>query len=59
MNQVMTEFTGPEKVIYHAEFEFAYTVCGLDCREANQRAYDKVMRKRALAQQLADNGQNH
>ena len=59
MNQVMTEFTGPEKVIYRAEFEFAYTICGLDCREANQKAYDKVMRKRALAQQLANQNQTH
>ena len=59
MKAVMTMFTDAEMSIYRAEFEFAYTICGLDCREANQRAYDKVMRKRAIAQQLADNGQTH
>lgn len=58
MKQVLVEFTGAERVLFRAEFEFAHTVCGLDCREANQRAYDKVMRKRALAQDLHSKGIN-
>lgn len=58
MKQVLVEFTDAERVLFRAEFEFWYTVAGMDCREANQKAYDKVMRKRALAELESRTGIN-
>ena len=52
----MIEMTSTEKVLYRAQFEFWYTIAGLDCAAANARAYEKILAKRSIAKSLEKQG---
>ena len=45
---IMTELTGPERVLYKSMYQFAIDTLGLSPAEAVAKAMDKVHSKRAL-----------
>jgi hypothetical protein len=47
-NMIMTELTGPERVLYKSMYQFAIDTLGLTPAEAVAKAMDKVHSKRAL-----------
>jgi hypothetical protein len=55
----MIDMTSTEKVIYRAQFEFCYNVLGLDCAEANAKAYEKILNTRKLSKSLKKQGLTH
>ena len=55
----MIKLTSSEKVLYRAQFEFWYTVAGLDCAAANAKAYQKILDKRKIAESLYKQGLTH
>lgn len=46
------EFTGAEKVLFKATYEFAINVLKLNDADATEKAMNKVISKRALAKQI-------
>ena len=55
----MIEMTGAEKVLYRAQFEFWYTIAGLDCAAANAKAYEKIINTRKIGKELKKQGYTH
>lgn len=50
------EFTGAERVLFKATYEFAINVEKLSKEEATEKAMNKIIMKRALGKQLAKEG---
>ena len=50
------EFTGAEKVLFKATFEFAINVEKLSESEAYERAMNKIIAKRALVKKIDKSG---
>jgi hypothetical protein len=59
MQNKMIELTGAEKVLYQAQFEFWYTIAGLDCAAANAKAYEKIINTRKISKELKKQGYTH
>jgi hypothetical protein len=56
---MQNKFTGVEKVLFKATFEFAINVEKLSVVEAIEKAMNKIVNKRALGVKLAKKGQVH
>ena len=52
MTDMNIEFTGAEKVLFKATYEFAINVLKLNDADATEKAMNKVIMKRALAKQI-------
>lgn len=56
MKYKMMSLTSAEQVLYRAQFEFWYTVAGLDCVSANAKAYEKIVNARKIGKELKKHG---
>lgn len=49
---MQTNFTGAERVLFRATYEFAINIEKLTEQQAREKATNKVLSKRAMAKQL-------
>ena len=53
LNNMNVNFTGPEKVLYKASYEFAVNVLKVSEQEARDIAMNKILNTRALSRKVS------